>query len=335
MTLLTYLLEKTIEKPWDYSDYGLSANFSITLEFIEKYIDKPWIWHDYGLSLNRVIVPEFVEKHFDKPWCWNKNGLSRNISITMDFVERNINKPWEWGIYGLSLNGSINDDFVEKFIDKPWFWGNFGLSNNPSISLEFVEKYIDKPWCFESLLTNPNMTPEFIKRHLDKDWSLLNLDLNENTDDDQIQLRLMRINKSFRNVFYSTSVYYSVYEKNLYNFFDRRNQPINKYNYICRSVNLNKKILNKYIDKEINWFLLSNNSALDPFFIIEKKDLPWCWDSLSSNTFGIAEKNYKNKKEEAARIIQRNCNNWLWKPICNDGKLGINPRLSLKLFKLD
>ena len=36
------------------------------------------------------------------------------------------------------------------------------------------------------------------------------------------------------------------------------------------------------------------------------------------------------KKFEAANIIQRGCHNWLWKPICNDGTLGINCRISIK-----
>ena len=36
------------------------------------------------------------------------------------------------------------------------------------------------------------------------------------------------------------------------------------------------------------------------------------------------------KKNQAARIIQKNCENWLWKPICSDGKFGINVCVSLK-----
>lgn len=33
---------------------------------------------------------------------------------------------------------------------------------------------------------------------------------------------------------------------------------------------------------------------------------------------------------KAARVIQKGCENWLWKPITKDGKLGINARLGLK-----
>ena len=36
------------------------------------------------------------------------------------------------------------------------------------------------------------------------------------------------------------------------------------------------------------------------------------------------------KKERAAKIIQRGLHNWLWKPVCRDGTVGIGARLSWK-----
>ncbi len=48
-------------------------------------------------------------------------------------------------------------------------------------------------------------------------------------------------------------------------------------------------------------------------------------------TFKVAEERRKKEKEEkAARIIQNGCHNWLWKPVCKDGTLGINVRLGMK-----
>ena len=35
-------------------------------------------------------------------------------------------------------------------------------------------------------------------------------------------------------------------------------------------------------------------------------------------------------KNEKARIIQAGCENWLYKPYCNDNTIGIVPRLSMK-----
>lgn len=35
-------------------------------------------------------------------------------------------------------------------------------------------------------------------------------------------------------------------------------------------------------------------------------------------------------RNNAATVIQKGCENWLWKPLCKDGTVGIVPRLALK-----
>ena len=45
------------------------------------------------------------------------------------------------------------------------------------------------------------------------------------------------------------------------------------------------------------------------------------------------KKNTLLHKHNAAKIIQRGMHNWLWKPICKDGTMGINLRLGLKMIK--
>jgi hypothetical protein len=42
---------------------------------------------------------------------------------------------------------------------------------------------------------------------------------------------------------------------------------------------------------------------------------------------------YTKNKNKAAKIIQHAMHNWLWKPICKDGTIGINLRLGLKMIK--
>lgn len=41
---------------------------------------------------------------------------------------------------------------------------------------------------------------------------------------------------------------------------------------------------------------------------------------------------YYQKKQKAARIIQRGLYNWLWKPICKDGTYGINLRIGFQML---
>ncbi len=37
-----------------------------------------------------------------------------------------------------------------------------------------------------------------------------------------------------------------------------------------------------------------------------------------------------NKRDNAARVIQNGLHNWLAKPVCNDGTIGIIPRLAMR-----
>jgi hypothetical protein len=36
------------------------------------------------------------------------------------------------------------------------------------------------------------------------------------------------------------------------------------------------------------------------------------------------------RRKYAAMIISRGCHNWVWKPECNDGTIGIRPRLDME-----
>ncbi len=51
----------------------------------------------------------------------------------------------------------------------------------------------------------------------------------------------------------------------------------------------------------------------------------------SSERIGLWERDYY-QRQKAAFTIQRNCRNWIWKPITSDGKHGIQLRLILKEF---
>ena len=87
------------------------------------------------------------------------------------------------------------------------------------------------------------------------------------------------------------------------------------------------------IDKPWDWSGcgLSRNPSVSVEFVERFIDKPWDWSKwggLSSNTFEIANLRVKKQQDVAARIIQKGCYNWLFKPVCKDGTTGIFPRLS-------
>ena len=46
-------------------------------------------------------------------------------------------------------------------------------------------------------------------------------------------------------------------------------------------------------------------------------------------------KKWYKKKKQAMIIIERNLFNWVWKPVCNDGTLGVRPRLDIRQLGLE
>jgi hypothetical protein len=46
-------------------------------------------------------------------------------------------------------------------------------------------------------------------------------------------------------------------------------------------------------------------------------------------------KRHYNKRKEAANVINRGCHNWVWKPECKDGTIGIRPRLDMKYLGIN
>jgi ankyrin repeat protein len=56
---------------------------------------------------------------------------------------------------------------------------------------------------------------------------------------------------------------------------------------------------------------------------------PWMVNALGQKPSickGL-EKFIETRRNHAARVIQKGCENWLWKPLCKDGTLGIRPRM--------
>lgn len=59
-------------------------------------------------------------------------------------------------------------------------------------------------------------------------------------------------------------------------------------------------------------------------------------DEVTSTFFAISQVIETIAEQEiAAIIIQRACHNWLYKPVCKDGSVGILPRLSMRELGID
>lgn len=74
-----------------------------------------------------------------------------------------------------------------------------------------------------------------------------------------------------------------------------------------------------------------DNIPLNHYIFNNKFDLDWY------NTFKKIQRRIRRrhvKKVNAIKLIQKNCENWLWKPMCKDGSIGINAILTWKAISL-
>jgi len=60
----------------------------------------------------------------------------------------------------------------------------------------------------------------------------------------------------------------------------------------------------------------------------------WDWCPLNMKKIYPYAQEYKEyvllTKKKAALVITKGCHNWVWKPRCKDGTIGIRPRLDMK-----
>ena len=289
-------------------------------QFVDKHINQPWNWGEYGLSNNPFITPEFVERHLDKPWYFGKNGLSSNTSITLKFIEDHIDEKWDWGTDGLSNNPIVTMEFVKKYIHRSWEWGNLdiGLLQNPLMNFEFiklnlqklfdsfrfdsnekilvscsgahpipskyfryfnndefekldedgmsctredifeyVEKHTDKPWIYEDFSNNPHIPHKFIIKYRDDlFWGKGGLSKNPAVTPDFVE-----------------------------------KHPDQKWLWgsgdLSSNTSITMKFVEDHIDEDWCWGIygLSHNTAVTPKFIRSHRNKPWkfTFHSLSSH----------------------------------------------------
>lgn len=119
----------------------------------------PWDWN--LLSANPSITFDFITTHPELPW--NKRYVSRNISITEGDIRGNLSFGWDLDM--LCSNPNLSMTFFNEFIIKPTEFKNMNwlaLSSNPSMTLMDIESNKSYKWNDKFLSSNPNITSNYI-----------------------------------------------------------------------------------------------------------------------------------------------------------------------------
>ena len=212
------------------------------------------------------------------------NLISANDNLSINIIEENPDLPWNF-VY-LSKNKNINFDFIYSNLDKDWDWNM--LSKHKNINTSIIHLHPELNWNYQYISENPNLTWQFILDNIDKNWNWDSLSRN------------IHPNIIFENLDYP------------WNYFS-----------ICLNINLNEKILEKVIKKNIdinsfeecknfiskfNWNILSYHQnisikyMLDTRQLLENYNQEWNWEGLFDK---IEKSNLENLLENNIELIKK------------------------------
>ena len=244
------------ENKTDYSDTEeesiLYFNYNFT-SIIQQIIKNPNITFKL---FNRIIEKNLkIHKKLDS----NNKLLEDRIFTDLSFNKIDINfilyyKNMGWSSKGISINKyiSLEDIFKYPFIN----WNYKEILKNPNVTMEIFEIIYnlyknDKNLDLSALSYNCNLTVEIIEKYKDIkwDWGI--------------------ISSAMKNI---TLVNYEKYINNWdhhflslnidFNIFDKYNYKNWSYTYLSFNKSLNIEVVIKYLDRDWDWYHISNNKNL-------------------------------------------------------------------------
>ena len=265
------MLPEFVVKYKDKIKYGwknLGSNPNLSIDFVLNNISMSWDWKK--ISENPKMTPKIIEKYHDLPWDWG--CISKNESIFSDplFISKHLSKlnialvvkkmPLEF-LLSNHIDYFCESIFWKYICENPTITYDFFLNNlshnfdwqiltcNKVFTLDFIDEFIDFPWHWGML--SARTTPEFFKKYRNKEWDWRLLSLNpamipyilENPDMEWIW-RFVSLNKGM-------------------------------------TITTLKQL--SYLNKPLEWDLLSKNDGITQKDIINNLYFPWSWRDISSN----------------------------------------------------
>lgn len=131
---------------WDWK--RLSANPSVaTPETIEATLYLPWVWGNGGVSANPSITPEFITKHHS--WLSfgaDGGGVSSLHSVVTPSLVKNTKGtiPWDYGQGGLSSCEGLTIPWVCEDVREGWMW--YRVFQHAGHCTDIAAKCIQSAW---------------------------------------------------------------------------------------------------------------------------------------------------------------------------------------------
>ena len=153
--------------------------------------------------------------------------------------------------YFLASNPMITIEFIENNTNFNWSW--YQVSRNPNLTLEFIKKNTEYKWCWYNLSKNSAFTIDDIESSPDLPWNMKAVMENPNL----------------------TKEFVIKHKDQGLNWLDLHYNPGLTFDDL--------KEISTVLCEDINFYHLSFNPNIDICTVLNNRDKPWCWDTLSTN----------------------------------------------------
>ena len=266
--------------------------------------------------MREMDVLSFLENNINKDWDFSVLGSSEHI--TCDFIDKHCDKPWN---YKIISSNNLTSEFIEKHIEK---LDAEKLSSNPCIHIAVVKNHPELNWNFSELSKNRGITMQDIEDNSDLNWDYEEIILNPNLTADFINKNVSKINfkRLHRAGFDFSELNLEKYDKNLYDFLACIVDVLYEIPYLkldwkqfSKTDNVNRhdfnRLLEKHIDKDWDFDVLSANRSVQFELISRFTDRPWSFNKLSDR-IGNSESEYTAYAQFLEKYRDRE---WNWEKL--------------------
>lgn len=302
---------------WSYSDMLLNENKMITWEIL---FNNPQIDWDYiRIMINSNIFNEIMKKIPEIFTDINNYRLNSDKvkKIILDYIKLPFNEEqltlifefiWKHAVENYPIRRELSQNEIEQklfFLNKPWKYITWeDVIDNPYLNWE--ENY------YEDLSDHKNISFDIIFSNPDKPWDHYSMSMHPDLTWEIIKNH-PEINWEPSLVSKHSNITWDII----------KNNPDYPWDIDCvlENPNITWRIAKELIDK--------HGQTLD-YQWIHRNEFNYHPNNIRK--IKLCQKQVRRwlKRNRAAKIIQNSCYNWLAKPLCKDGTIGIIPRLMMR-----
>jgi hypothetical protein len=133
------LINKTIDKGWNWEALSINNSVRFTAAFINKYSQKEWNWKNLSSRGDIEFNNESFLKLSDKNWDWQAISERTDILFSEELILGLYNKPLNWLLVSKNKSFVPNAKVLSLLRGKDLDWKN--ISKNSNLSLEILWDY--------------------------------------------------------------------------------------------------------------------------------------------------------------------------------------------------